>query len=430
MTDPAPIAAAEAEVSTAPGWVGAPQQKDRIVLLDAARGLGVLGILPCNMPDFDMPLSMSDSVLHWPLGHGPASVAGWAVTQIFFQRRFVTLFSMMFGVSLFLVGGERNDKARGLILRKRVLVLLGIGLVHCFFIWWGDVLITYALAGLIMLLLRSRPPQTLLRIGLMIFGVFVLLMSVGVIAQSARAFFHPQTAEEVAKVVKQGADAIAAYRGGFVSSLIANAKDGATAQIGQIFIVPWSISLMCFGLAAYKWGVFTGEAPRVVYRWLAGAGLVALITIALAHGVTIASNISVGTRALAEWVQTGLAPVNSLGYVALLYFALNSAAWRFIPKALAPVGQMAFTNYLTQSIMMTALFYGGRGPGLYATVDRPGLWAIVIGVWVLQIVWSRIWLTYFTMGPLEWAWRRLYRGPAPLRRARPGPPALTASPAL
>jgi uncharacterized protein len=113
-----------------------------------------------------------------------------------------------------------------------------------------------------------------------------------------------------------------------------------------------------------------------------------------------------------------LAPLTTLAYVALMVFAARSKAWSAIPKALAPVGQMAFTNYLTQSLIMTVIFYGGRGLSLHGQVDRPGLAAIVVAIWVVQILWSRWWMDRFEMGPLEWVWRRLYRGPTPIRRPK------------
>ena len=79
---------------------------------------------------------------------------------------------------------------------------------------------------------------------------------------------------------------------------------------------------------------------------------------------------------------------------------------------------MAFSNYIAQSLIMTAIFYGGRGLSLHGQVDRPVLALIVLGVWIAQILWSRWWMDRFTMGPLEWLWRGLtYRKSAPLRRA-------------
>jgi uncharacterized protein len=77
---------------------------------------------------------------------------------------------------------------------------------------------------------------------------------------------------------------------------------------------------------------------------------------------------------------------------------------------------MAFTNYLMQSLIMTVIFYGGRGPVLYGKLDRPALAAIVVVMWAAQLLWSRWWMARFTMGPLEWVWRLAYRGRTPLRR--------------
>ena len=410
MSEPALSTAPVIDDTAAPA--PPPPQKDRIRLLDAARGLAILGILPCNMPDFAYPLGVGEAVRSWPHGTGWATLAGWAVTQIFFQRKFVSLFSMMFGVSVFLVGGERSDKGRGSILRKRLLWLLLIGLVHCFAIWWGDVLVTYALGGLILLLMRSWSPRKLLITGVIIWIAFNTLVAAGTIASAFMK--QPDVAKNIASNLKH----IAEYQGhGVLGSLLANAKDGLNAQMGQPFIVTSLLGLMCIGLAAYKWGVFTGEARRGAYWALLGGGMLALAVVGVSMGSELAWGIPPATGPLIGWMQMLLAPLTSLGYVAALYFAVTSKLFRFIPNVLAPVGQMAFTNYLTQSILMTALFYPGRGPGLYGQVDRPGLWAICIAVWVLQIIWSHLWLQHFTMGPLEWAWRRLYRGSTPLRRS-------------
>jgi uncharacterized protein len=79
---------------------------------------------------------------------------------------------------------------------------------------------------------------------------------------------------------------------------------------------------------------------------------------------------------------------------------------------------MAFTNYLTQTLIMTTLFYMPWGPRLMGQVDYPAQWAIVAAVWALQLIWSPLWLSRFRMGPLEWLWRRLsYGRDLPLRRS-------------
>jgi len=159
-----------------------------------------------------------------------------------------------------------------------------------------------------------------------------------------------------------------------------------------------------------------------------GAGLSALVIVAMAETLyTLLPAHPWASRAMARWLQSATAPVVSLAYVGLMVLAAQARIWKTIPALLAPVGQMAFTNYLAQSILMTILLYGGRGPGLFGEVDRPFLAAATAMIWLLQILWSRWWMARFTMGPLEWLWRLAYRGPMPLRRVRPTTTAATAA---
>lgn len=103
------------------------------------------------------------------------------------------------------------------------------------------------------------------------------------------------------------------------------------------------------------------------------------------------------------FIEDLLSPCAALGYMASLILALRYGLGRWL-SPFAYAGRMAFTNYLTQSLIMTSIFYGGRG-ALMGHVDRPALWAIVVAIWILQLAWSRWWLSRFEMGPLEWLWR-------------------------
>jgi uncharacterized protein len=234
--------------------------KDRIVLLDALRGLGVLGILLCNAPDFAVAAEVAESAKHWPFGTGPATLSVWVVTQWLFQRKFVTLFSMLFGVSIFLVGGERSDRERGAILRRRLSWMVVFGLLHGFAIWYGDVLLSYALAGFAVMLARSWAPQRLLRVGITIWTAFSLMLIVGTTA--ALVFDHDgaQRGLEVAKDLAKATAAETQYGGAFAQSLIQNAKDRATILPNEPFIFAMTASLMLIGLGCFKAGVFTGQA--------------------------------------------------------------------------------------------------------------------------------------------------------------------------
>lgn len=396
--------------------------KDRIVLLDSLRGLGVLGILLCNAPDFAVPPIVAESALNWPHGTGTGTLAVWVATQWLFQRKFVTLFAMLFGVSIFLVGGERSDLEKGAILRKRLAWMVVFGLLHGFAVWFGDVLLSYALAGFAVMLARSWTSRKLLRQGIVIWTLFALVMLVGMTIAIVMQRDVAQQTLETAKELAKAKAAEAQYGGTFVQSLIQNAKDRLTFLPGEPFIFVMTSSLMLIGLGCFKAGVLTGEASKRTYWTLIAVGLTASAVVGGLYVAVAMLGLPRSLGMITGVIQMATAPLTTLAYVSLMVFASRSTGvWRAIPKALAPVGQMAFTNYLTQSLIMTAIFYGGRGLSLHGQVDRPGLAVIVVAIWIVQILWSRWWMDRFEMGPLEWVWRRLYRGPTRLRRPRLDP---------
>jgi uncharacterized protein len=396
--------------------------KDRIVLLDSLRGMAVLGILLCNIPLSAVPEAIATSLTLWPHGQQPASVAVWLVTQIFFQQKFYSLFAMLFGVSMLLVGGEGGDGSRTRILILRLVSLLVIGLAHGFLIWQGDVLHTYAVVGLLVMWARSWPAGRLLKVGIGLHLALSAWTVFSILQRAAKVGAGGPPAADMARFAAENHARTVQYAGGFGQSFVQNAKDYADFVVGSFSHWPpvWPLlvlSLMLIGMGLYKLGVLSGKASVGVYRGLIAVGLGALVITGFAETLyTVRPDHDRWVGALARWLQSSTAPVVSLGYVGLMVLAARTRVWRAIPAALAPVGQMAFTNYLTQSILMTVIFYGGRGPDLYGKVDRPALAGIVVAIWALQILWSRWWMARFTMGPLEWLWRLAYRGPMPLRR--------------
>jgi uncharacterized protein len=298
--------------------------------------------------------------------------------------------------------------------------LLAIGLFHGFVIWQGDVLNTYAIVGLLAMWARSWPAKRLLQAGVGLHVGISVWSAWGLLQRAAKGGGDPPAAALTKFLAATKTDA-AQYAGTFAQSFTQNAHDYAGFVTGSFSWPPiWPLlvlSLMLIGMGLYKLGVFSGKASSGAYRGLIGVGLGFLAIVGLAEALyTVLPAHPWPPRALARWLQSATAPVVSLGYVGLMVMAARARIWKAIPAILAPVGQMAFTNYLTQSILMTALLYGGRGPGLYGKVDRPFLAGAVAVIWLLQILWSRWWMARFTMGPLEWLWRLAYRGPMPLRR--------------
>jgi uncharacterized protein len=164
---------------------------------------------------------------------------------------------------------------------------------------------------------------------------------------------------------------------------------------------------MLLGLGLFKVGALQARASRAFLAVIA----VGLLCLALQAAVTtreVASGFAFPDILLAEAVWALTAPAVTLAYAGGLLLATRGGGP--LARALAPVGRMAFTNYLTQSLIMTALFYGGRGPGLFAELNHTQLWIVVVAIWALQLAWSPLWLSRFRYGPFEWLWRSLTEG--------------------
>ncbi|CAN5427529.1 DUF418 domain-containing protein [soil metagenome] len=385
--------------------------KARIQALDLIRGLAILGILAVNADGFAAPLSAYGSTDFWPFpNEGATAIAKW-VMDAFFHEKFITLFSMLFGVSLFLVGGERKDRTRGPLVWRRVGWLFVIAMIHGFVIWWGDVLSLYATTALIMLWCRSWKPKTLMIVGSILF----VLMGALQLAPAALQFAPPEKRAEVmaqmipgpAKIAERKAKIAAEIveaKSSFAGAAAVNARSYIKLMSFELFAIPWTLGLMMIGLSLFKTGFLAGRSSGRRYGVVIGIGAVSLAIVAwLAWQEDVAEVLILG----GDGLNGLLTPFISLAYASILILL-----WRAGARWLAPLGragQMAFTNYLTQSIIMTSIFYGGRG-GLMGEVDRPGLWAIVIAIWIVQLIWSTLWLSKFQMGPLEWVWRSLSYG--------------------
>jgi uncharacterized protein len=213
---------------------------------------------------------------------------------------------------------------------------------------------------------------------------------------------------------------IAGFAGDGLSSTRENIREWRELLPFYLFFAPRTLAVMMFGLALFKVGVLQGRRSTRFYLMLVALGAAAAAVIGANASALLAENFAfpeaLGVR---QAPNHFLGPVVSLGYVGLVALALRAGWFARAARVIGAVGRMAFTNYLAQSLIMTTIFYGGRGFGLFGQLDRPEYTLIVLTVWALQLAWSPLWLSRFRMGPLEWAWRRLsYRRPLPLALER------------
>ena len=383
--------------------------KDRYESLDVLRGLAVLGILMVNVQAF----TMASNAYVYPPAHMDvtgANLTVWYITHVFFEMKFITIFSALFGAGMMLMVGEEPDASRKLHF-SRMTWLLVIGLIHMFGLWFGDILVTYALAGFIIVFFRRMSPAKLIGWGLFWITLSGLLM----VAIFASFVLLPPDMSPVdvgmAYTPEQLADLVATYQAGYLPSRIPNALNGLGNILMFGFFGGRIVGVMLIGMALYKLGFLLCRWSVRNYIIAAAAGLgIGLPLVAWGGQVAIDHAFSLDTL----WVHTATNYAGSLlvafGYAALVNLACKADWLRLVRLPFAAAGRMAFTNYLTQSITMVFLTVGGIGLGLFGELERVDQMRLVLLIWAIQLIISPLWLSVFRFGPFEWLWRSLSYG--------------------
>ncbi|MBT8396072.1 MAG: DUF418 domain-containing protein [Gemmatimonadetes bacterium] len=401
---------------------GPTTQSERILSLDVLRGFAVLGILVMNIQHF----SMVGPAYFNPTAYGDLSGLNyvvWLFSHLFFDMKFMSIFSMLFGAGIVLMAERMEESGRrpGRVHYRRTLILLLFGLAHAWLIWTGDILYSYAMCALLVYLFRKKQPKTLIILGVISIAV-ASIISLG--GQFSMEFWPEDQVAAMAKFwspdQEQVAAELSAYRGGWMAQNEFRFMMAPQMQIsGFLFSVSWRAGgLMLVGMGLYKLGVFSASLSDKTYKKMILAAVLLGLPLVLA---------GVWFRESTDWaMETGFFGGSQFNYWGSLFVALGwvgammlfcqSNAGTRLYRSLAATGQMALTNYLTQTLICTTLFYG-HGFGLYGHVERTGQFLIVLAVWGVQLLWSPWWLARFRFGPFEWLWRSLtYWRLQPLRR--------------
>ncbi|MCW5756078.1 MAG: DUF418 domain-containing protein [Phycisphaeraceae bacterium] len=414
------------------GPLGPTASGDRIDSVDTLRGVALLGIFVMNIPTFALPEA---AFLHPPLAGGFSGVdyAAWLVSHLFFEFKMMAIFSMLFGAGVALmgerIGGSGRRPARTHYQRMGWLLLFGM--LHAYLIWFGDILVAYAIIGMLVYPLRRLGARWLLVIGVVLLPVAMMFSG---LMQLMFEYMRSEAASGNPDMVKAWADVGGMFnptpemldeeRQRLLGSFVSRAVDSApnVLQIQVFMLTLWALwrvgGLMLIGMALYKWRVLSAERSVRFYAAMTGLGF--------GLGLPI-----VGTGV---WMmhRNGFDPIASFGVVGMFNYVGSlgvAAGWvglvllicrlgllTRVRSLLASVGRMALTNYLMQSLIAAFIFYGW-GLGRFDTLARSELLLVVLGVWALQLVFSPLWLARFRYGPMEWVWRGLtYWRLPPLRR--------------
>lgn len=391
--------------------------KERIELLDALRGFALFGILAANILVFSGWTFMSAEERAGLAGAGAAELQH-VLHKLLIDGKFYTIFSLLFGAG-FAIQLERLTRrgADGLqVYRRRALILLAIGLVHCWLIWDGDILVLYALLGLVLPWFHRLPDRALLAwSAALIFAVpfagIALFRAMGWPADLGLLSFSDRVAVAIADVDPK--DGVRWLR-----------RDDFQAWLAWVVSGPffsWGLKLMSWRIAKVLGIMLLGM--WIGRRLAAGTLLdnrrflwrVFLVSALIGIPATVAYALQPGILQ-SDWRSlVGTVPL------ALAYAAGFALAWPHAKRMLsllAAPGRMALTNYLSQSVICIVTFYG-IGFGFIGDWPPPVFYIYAVALFSAQLLFSRWWLSRHDQGPMEALWRRWTYGDRPVARAVP-----------
>jgi uncharacterized protein len=380
---------------------------ERVDVLDVMRGLAVLGILLVNVDSFigygfDLPGEPAAAGARF---NDPASF----LVEFLVQGKFYCLFSFLFGVgfAVFIQRASARGHDAVPLFKRRLVGLLGIGLAHTCLIWYGDILTTYAVIGFGLIPFLRRDDRAVLRAAALWLASPVAFY----LALFALARFAPQppasaNGESLPPILAQ---AVGAFAHGSYPDVVKGNVVFTIANVLRRLILMFFPRV--FGM--FLLGFWAGRA-NLFARLEAYAPLLTRVCVI---GFTIGLPLAFAGAALGDSGSPRPPDVTSLmdmtvetiatPALALAYAAAICLLYRSFPAAMrlaAPVGRMALTSYLTHSVAGVIAFYG-IGFGYYGRLSLPVALAGCVGVFLIQIVVSRWWLSIAAFGPAEWLWR-------------------------
>jgi len=380
-----------------------PKELPRLISMDAMRGFAIFGIFMVNIQEMGMPFEWTMNP-HYLEG---ADVWAWAATRTLFESNFVAIFSMLFGAGLILQMNSAMKKgvAFGPLYLRRLAVLMIMGILHGTLLFLGDILLLYSVLGFVLFLFRKLEAKTLL-----IIGALPLLIAL------AGAFLLDgmgdlQTPDE--EIQTQ----LRVRNEGTISELLTRRAIGFGGwMILSSLWFNWRVLSMLFlGAALFKLDFF--EERRASWHKRAallgltfGLGLEALTT--WAAWEEISGILSPLLASLHELSSLGLA----LGYMGGIALLVHSNTLSWLIRGVSAVGRFSLSNYILQSGVANLLFTF-IGLAWFGERTRWELMGIVCLTYTAQVALSLLWLRFFRMGPLEWAWRAVtYLRLEPLKR--------------
>jgi uncharacterized protein len=405
---------------------------EREIFMDVLRGFAILGIFIANLGS---GFSWYNEQAH---ATGPYLLPEWDhkmgfLHHMFIEGKFYSIFSLLFGWGIALQ--FKRAEAAGInalpTVRRRLAFMLLLGAVHLM-IWPGDIVFFYALLGFVLLPLRKLSNKTLL-----ITGIILILSPILIYAAKSYwdwlnypaglLFKTGQNLETKLLGITPTTDYEALMKNASWWDIFKGNLAGFFYRYGYLFFVSRIfkvLGMFLIGYALGRSGFYKNIAQhkKLLYFIIAGGLLIGLpANFYLARYMTyyMQDYWNLQTKGLYQTIAyaLGVAPL-AMAYVSIFMLSFQTAAGKKILSVLAPVGKMAFSNYIMQSLIGNFVFLG---PGLgYMGKVGPVYYTLFgIIVFIIQIILSTIWLKYFNFGPVEWLWRSAtYKKWQPFRKQK------------
>lgn len=385
--------------------------QERIASLDIIRGFALFGIFLVNFPSFhpaDYPVQM----FSLDPGYTGLDRSIRLFYDMFVQTKFYTIFSFLFGLGFYIFMCRAEEKGLPVyrLFTRRLLVLLVFGLLHLIFLWYGDILHTYALAGFILLFFYRKSNRVVLGWA---FGLLIIVFSLmtlplffsdqlyGSLQQEQRALGQQEMKKTLDMYEHASYIEWVTYR---FSAEVSDILSNTPLTVASI------LPLFLFGLYAGRRGILREPDKHTWFIWLTWIGTltmsIPLVGMVFAVEYDIVSFGAAKLDAKRLFIQlSGL--TLCFFYMSSLLLLMGNRLARTLLAPLGYAGRMALTNYLGQTIIALILM---RGFGLFETFTLGIGLIICIAVYALQILFSFYWLRFFRFGPLEWIWRSITYG--------------------
>ena len=413
--------------------------ENRIRSLDVARGFALFGILMVNVQLLCQPLAWLYS--GGGSSEGPVGSATYFATRIFFESKSYPLFSLLFGMGLMLMRERAIAAGRSFVrpYLRRLSMLLLMGVLHALLLYHADVLIIYSIIGFFTMWMMGRKSKVLLGLSLSLLTLAVLWSVFNVVMamhfndtkQAGPAVDEPEHTAlvESAEEHTSFTTFFEQVQRGEIRGPMSPEWESAARDAFQNGPLSHAILMRCIEWVAEQisWTIGAGALLRIAGMFFLGAWLMKIDAMGVGAarcmrrmvliGCLVGMPCSVASVVLAEFATKGspwyfasyslmvcAGPCVALGYMGLSMWLVQRYGSGWFARSIASAGRMALTNYLMQSLLVCVIVQHW-GFGLYGQVSQAQMLGIAASVYLFQLVASPLWLSRFTMGPLEWLWR-------------------------